>query len=52
MTIDTMAFEAGLRAPARDEVDTRLDTRALQQLDSAHFLHPFTDHGALSTRGA
>lgn len=52
MTIDTMAFEAGLRAPARDEADTRLDTRALQQLDSAHFLHPFTDHGALSARGA
>jgi len=24
----------------------------LQELDSAHFLHPFTDHGALSTKGA
>jgi adenosylmethionine-8-amino-7-oxononanoate aminotransferase len=52
MTIDTMAFEAGLRAPVRDDSETRLDTAALQQLDSAHFLHPFTDHGALSAKGA
>ncbi len=29
-----------------------LDTRALQALDSAHFLHPFTDHADLATRGA
>lgn len=28
------------------------DTRALQALDSAHYLHPFTDHGALRERGA
>lgn len=28
------------------------DTRALQALDSAHFIHPFTDHGDLATRGA
>jgi putrescine aminotransferase len=28
------------------------DTRELQQLDSAHYLHPFTDHGALRERGA
>jgi putrescine aminotransferase len=35
------------------EVDTPgFDTRALQQLDSAHYLHPFTDHGALRDRGA
>jgi putrescine aminotransferase len=40
-------------APVR-EVDSpgSLDTRALQQLDSAHYLHPFTDHGALRERGA
>jgi len=48
MTFDSMAFEAGLRAPVREDIDTR----TLQQLDSAHFLHPFTDHGALSTKGA
>ena len=28
------------------------DTQAIQALDSAHFIHPFTDHGDLSTRGA
>lgn len=27
-------------------------TRELQALDSAHFIHPFTDHGDLATRGA
>jgi putrescine---pyruvate transaminase len=29
-----------------------VDTRAIQSLDSAHFLHPFTDFKDLSTRGA
>jgi len=48
MTFDSMASAAGLRAPVRED----LDTAALQRLDSAHFLHPFTDHGALSTKGA
>ena len=28
------------------------DTHAIQALDSAHFIHPFTDHGDLATRGA
>jgi putrescine aminotransferase len=27
------------------------DTRALQQLDAAHYLHPFTDHAQLRQRG-
>jgi putrescine---pyruvate transaminase len=31
---------------------TPLDTTHLQALDSAHFLHPFTDHKDLSSRGA
>jgi putrescine aminotransferase len=30
----------------------RYDTKALQSADSAHFIHPFTDHGDLATRGA
>ena len=30
----------------------KFDTRAIQQLDSAHFLHPFTDHNALKAQGA
>ncbi|NNG25165.1 aspartate aminotransferase family protein [Telluria aromaticivorans] len=29
-----------------------LDTKFLQQLDSAHYLHPFTDHAALREHGA
>jgi putrescine aminotransferase len=47
MTADTTVL-AGVRAPAQET----FDTRALQQLDSAHYLHPFTDHGALRARGA
>ena len=30
----------------------RYDTRALQQADSAHYLHPATDHQALAQREA
>lgn len=29
-----------------------LSTQDIQALDSAHFIHPFTDHGDLATRGA
>ncbi len=29
-----------------------LSTRAMQALDSAHFIHPFTDHADLASRGA
>jgi putrescine aminotransferase len=29
-----------------------VDTKALQALDSAHYIHSFTDHGDLATRGA
>ena len=28
------------------------DTKAIQAADSAHFIHPFTDHGELATRGS
>lgn len=30
----------------------QLPTQEIQALDSAHFIHPFTDHGDLATRGA
>jgi putrescine aminotransferase len=33
-------------------MEPQFDTAALQQLDSAHFLHPFTDHNALKATGA
>src|SRR3954465_6004639 len=28
------------------------DTAAIQKLDTAHFMHPFTDHNALRGKGA
>jgi putrescine aminotransferase len=31
---------------------TRPETRNWQQLDSAHYLHPFTDYKALAARGS
>ncbi len=33
-------------------MNTVLDTAAIQALDTAHFLHPFTDYKDLATRGA
>jgi putrescine aminotransferase len=42
---------ASLRLSATDAPET-YDTQALQRLDSAHYLHPFTDHAALRERGA
>ena len=33
-------------------MNTVVDTAAIQALDSAHFLHPFTDYKDLATRGA
>ncbi len=34
------------------ETNDTIDTKAIQKLDSAHYLHPFTDHNALAERGA
>ncbi len=33
-------------------MNTAVDTAAIQALDTAHFLHPFTDYKDLATRGA
>ncbi|MFL6673292.1 MAG: aspartate aminotransferase family protein [Massilia sp.] len=49
MTTNRPAFGTPL-APARAQ--EAYDTLALQQLDAAHYLHPFTDHAALRKRGA
>jgi putrescine aminotransferase len=39
-------------APVLEAADTPgHETRELQRLDAAHYLHPFTDHGALRARG-
>jgi putrescine aminotransferase len=49
MTTNRPAFGAPLAPPREQEA---YDTLALQQLDTAHYLHPFTDHAALRKRGA
>jgi putrescine aminotransferase len=51
MTTNTPLLGATL-APLRTTAQETYDTPALQQLDAAHFLHPFTDHAALRKRGA
>src|SRR5574343_1811366 len=38
-----------MNAPIKPE---HLSTREIQSLDSAHFLHPFTDHQGLAAKGA
>ncbi|MDP3670380.1 MAG: aspartate aminotransferase family protein [Telluria sp.] len=48
MAANILAPDAATVAPLKELVDTR----AIQQLDSAHFLHPFTDHQELKTTGA
>jgi putrescine aminotransferase len=52
---DTAVFAASMtsaRVPdAHLSIDEAFDTRAIQELDAAHFLHPFTDHAALRDKG-
>ena len=38
--------------PALVQRDQKHDTAAVQALDSAHFIHPFTDHADLASMGA
>ena len=38
--------------PALVKRDQKHDTAAVQALDSAHFIHPFTDHDDLASQGA
>jgi putrescine aminotransferase len=52
MTANRPPPGASTIAPPRTGAQEAFDTRALQQLDSAHYLHPFTDHAALRKRGA
>ena len=33
-------------------MNTRPETKEWQRLDSAHYLHPFTDHKQLAAKGA
>jgi putrescine aminotransferase len=53
MTSSSLAPRAALVASVQaDAGRKKYDTRAIQALDSAHYMHPFTDHQALSEKGA
>ncbi|TAG05450.1 MAG: aspartate aminotransferase family protein [Burkholderiales bacterium] len=41
-----------LSQPAAAIQSRRYDTKQIQALDSAHYIHPFTDSGALAKKGA
>jgi putrescine---pyruvate transaminase len=43
------ALVASVKSPAAPQV---YDTAAIQKLDTAHYMHPFTDHKALGEKGA
>ena len=51
MAADDTAVLAATMTSARVPDVTTFDTRAIQELDAAHFLHPFTDHAALRDKG-
>jgi putrescine aminotransferase len=53
MSINPLAPSAALIASvALAKQQAEFDTRAIQKLDAAHYLHPFTDHQALGGKGA
>ncbi len=46
------SFSPFIAPPALVSRAQAMDTKAIQALDSAHYIHSFTDHGDLATRGA
>jgi len=50
MAANSAALAASSAFPRMPDVEA-FDTRAIQQLDAAHYLHPFTDHAALRDKG-
>ena len=54
MSINPLAPSAALVASVKQAAaqPQLYDTAAIQQLDSAHYMHPFTDHRDLSAKGA
>ena len=46
------SFAPVIAPPALVRRAETLDTKAIQAMDSAHYIHSFTDHGELATRGA
>jgi putrescine aminotransferase len=47
-----MSISPLIPPPALVQREQRHDTRAIQALDAAHYLHPFTDHADLARIGA
>jgi putrescine aminotransferase len=43
---------ATIVVPAAGRRQVAVDTRAIQEIDSAHYLHPFTDFKSLNSQGA
>jgi putrescine aminotransferase len=46
------SFSPVIAPPALVAKVQAMDTKAIQAMDSAHYIHSFTDHGDLATRGA
>jgi putrescine aminotransferase len=46
------SFSPLIAPPAIVSRARAIDTKAIQAMDSAHYIHSFTDHGDLATRGA
>ncbi len=46
------SFAPVIAPPAIVSRAQAMDTKAIQAMDSAHYIHSFTDHGDLATRGA
>ncbi len=51
MNTNTLAPTA-IVAPAATQQQAKYNTKAIQEMDSAHYLHPFTDFKDLASRGA
>lgn len=52
MTSNPIVPSAALVAATQAEQQLVVDTATIQKLDAAHYMHPFTDHNALKSRGA
>ncbi len=50
--MSTQSLVPAIAPPAMVSRAQAVDTKAIQALDSAHYIHAFTDHGDLATRGA
>ena len=51
MPPQSLAPAASVLASVKAAVNEVYDTAALRKLDAAHYMHPFTDHAALKSKG-